>query len=201
MIKLFLRNKLTELGNMIYEIRSMLLSILVGVGIMVWIGSSPFIGYLVANDGSEYNMHLIFKNDSYFYSGFSTYLILGLGVMLYYWIKSNIQLAKNGIEVDSKWKDNYKDPIIPRVSKFDRQLKTIIQQGNQDQYRALIKKIVKLHRKEYTEDNLPTSEDFILELVNDALDEMWEHDGVKRDMSVYKTFIEDRENVDETKDS
>lgn len=79
---------------------------------------------------------------------------------------------------------------------FDAKLRKIIQQGNQDKYRELIKKIVQFHVEEYTEDNLPTAEDFILELVNDALDEMWEKQGVKRDMAIYKSFLDARTNAE-----
>lgn len=63
---------------------------------------------------------------------------------------------------------------------FDKELKRIIRQGNQKEYAKLIKKIVRFHSEEYIEDNLPTHDDFILELVNDALDELWGSHKVSR---------------------
>lgn len=68
-----------------------------------------------------------------------------------------------------------------------------IQQGNYGRYKDLFLTIVKIHRKTFTEENLPTAEDAILEAVNEALDKMWEREGCVRDMAVYKTFIAKRE--------
>lgn len=75
----------------------------------------------------------------------------------------------------------------------DDYLNSIICQGNYQEFKQFIWKMVQLHRKEYTEENLPTAEDAILEAVNEALDKMWESEGVLRSMAVYKSFIHIRE--------
>ena len=75
----------------------------------------------------------------------------------------------------------------------DDYLNSIICQGNYQEFKQFIWKMVQLHRKEYTEENLPTAEDAILEAVNEALDKMWESEGVVRSMAVYKSFIHVRE--------
>lgn len=72
---------------------------------------------------------------------------------------------------------------------IEKELKNIIKQGNQHLYQKLINDIVSLHRQEYTEENLPTSEGFILELVNNALDDMWAKENCKRNMDVYGSFL------------
>ncbi len=76
---------------------------------------------------------------------------------------------------------------------LDEHLHGIIRQGKYEEFKKLIWKIVQLLRKEYTEENLPTTEDAILEAVNEALDKMWESEGVVRSMAVYKSFIHVRE--------
>lgn len=48
-------------------------------------------------------------------------------------------------------------------------LSKIIVQGNNDEYASLVKLICELHENEFTEENVPTRESFILELVTDAL--------------------------------
>ncbi|MCU9611784.1 hypothetical protein OEK97_28155, partial [Escherichia coli] len=69
-----------------------------------------------------------------------------------------------------------------------------LRQGNQNLYKDMIRKIVLFHREEYTEENLPTAESFILEMVNEALDEMYARENCVRDMSVMKHIIENRSN-------
>ena len=75
------------------------------------------------------------------------------------------------------------------TNKLENMLSDIIQMGNYDEYLNLFRLIVKLHRKQFTEENLPTSEYEILTMVNKVLDEMWEYCGYKRDMTVYQSFV------------
>jgi len=77
---------------------------------------------------------------------------------------------------------------------FDKKLKDIIGQGNQRQYRKLMKKIVKYHREEYLEENLLTAEDFIIELVDDALTEQYLEEGCVRDSTILKQFVDKLDN-------
>lgn len=76
---------------------------------------------------------------------------------------------------------------------IDHHIKKIIRQGRQEEYLDLFRKIVKEHRETFTEENLPTAEYAILAYVNTALDDMWGKEGCVRDMGVYKSFIEERE--------
>lgn len=78
---------------------------------------------------------------------------------------------------------------------IDEHLNSIICQGNYDKFKQFIWELVQRHRKEYTEENLPTAEDAILEAVNEALDKMWEIEGCVRSMGVYKSFIPIREAI------
>jgi len=55
------------------------------------------------------------------------------------------------------------------VASLRSPLSKIIVQGNYDEYARLIKMICELHENEFTEENVPTRESFILELVTDAL--------------------------------
>ena len=55
------------------------------------------------------------------------------------------------------------------VSSLRSPLSKIIVQGNNDEYARLVKMICELHENEFTEENVPTRESFILELVTDAL--------------------------------
>lgn len=58
------------------------------------------------------------------------------------------------------------------------QLRDIIRQGNNDEYAQLIKTICELHENEFTEENTPTRESFILELVTDAFNESRRKHGI-----------------------
>jgi hypothetical protein len=56
---------------------------------------------------------------------------------------------------------------------FDKKLRAIISQGDTSkEYRNLFKKILKIHREEFTEENLPTTEDYLKELLKDAIQEV-----------------------------
>lgn len=79
---------------------------------------------------------------------------------------------------------------------LDNHLRSIIREGNYEEYKKLIWKIVQIHRTVFTEENLPTAEDAILEAVNEALDKMWESEGVVRSMAVYKSFIHVRDAIE-----
>jgi hypothetical protein len=76
---------------------------------------------------------------------------------------------------------------------LEQHLRNVIRQGNSTGYEDLFRLIVHIHRETFTEENLPTAEDAILEHVNYALDVMWKKEHVPRDMAVYKTFIAKRE--------
>jgi hypothetical protein len=76
---------------------------------------------------------------------------------------------------------------------LEKRISQEIRQGEYNRYKQLLHLIVKVHRDTFTEENLPTAEDAILEGVNEALDNMWKKEGVQRNMTVYKSFIEPRE--------
>lgn len=196
MIKLFFKNKFMGIVNFLYDERK---GFAVTLLIMVAFAVLPFIGWGVIHlfgsprivPYSDFNIGLTIM---YGWMGLVSSLILwGVYNGLNLWISYNIHLAKNGIEVGASWKGQTTKSYIIPFSQFDKKLKKIIQQGNQDQYKALIKTIVKFQQEEYTEDNLPTAEGFFLEMVNEALDDMWARSGVKRNMAVYKRFIAPRE--------
>ena len=53
---------------------------------------------------------------------------------------------------------------------FDRELRNIIRQGDTSQeYRNLFKRIVIIHREEFTEENIPTTQGYLEELLADAI--------------------------------
>lgn len=53
---------------------------------------------------------------------------------------------------------------------FDRELRRIIRQGDTTkEYRKLFERIVIIHREEFTEENLPTTQGYLEELLADAL--------------------------------
>jgi predicted metal-dependent hydrolase len=61
------------------------------------------------------------------------------------------------------------------MNSFDKKLKHIIGLGDTSKdYRNLFKKIVKFHREEFTEENFATSENYIGELLRDALTEAYD---------------------------
>jgi hypothetical protein len=76
---------------------------------------------------------------------------------------------------------------------LEQHLRGVIKEGNFEGYKSLLSLIVKIHRETFTEENLPTAEDAILECVNEALDRMWAKEHVTRDMAVYKTFLVGRD--------
>jgi hypothetical protein len=54
---------------------------------------------------------------------------------------------------------------------FDRELRKIISQGDTTkEYRNLFKRIVILHRECFTEENIPTTKDYLEELLADAIE-------------------------------
>ena len=53
---------------------------------------------------------------------------------------------------------------------FDRELRRIISQGDTTkEYRKLFERIVIIHREEFTEENIPTTQGYLEELLADAL--------------------------------
>ena len=56
---------------------------------------------------------------------------------------------------------------------FNKKLRTIIRQGNTSKdYRNLIKTIVKIHREEFTEENIATARSYLQELLDNTFDDI-----------------------------
>jgi hypothetical protein len=61
---------------------------------------------------------------------------------------------------------------------FEEKLHDIVDQGDTSkEYRNLFKKIVKMHRERFTEENWSTAEDYLQELLNDAIEEQKRQEG------------------------
>lgn len=55
--------------------------------------------------------------------------------------------------------------------RFLKELRRIISQGDcEPEYRDLFKKIVEIHRQEFTEENIPTTHGYLQELLDDAIE-------------------------------
>ena len=62
---------------------------------------------------------------------------------------------------------------------FDRKLRRIISQGDTSrEYRKLFKRIVEIHREEFTEENIPTTEDYLQELLREGIEDARSREGV-----------------------
>lgn len=63
---------------------------------------------------------------------------------------------------------------------FDEELEDIVKQGDTSQeYRNLFKKIVRLHKKHFTEENLPTAENYLQELLREAIEDIYQTDRIE----------------------
>jgi hypothetical protein len=62
---------------------------------------------------------------------------------------------------------------------FEKKLREIIRKGDTTrEYRDLFKTIVKIHRESFTEENIPTSQQYLQELLDDAIADVREREIV-----------------------
>jgi hypothetical protein len=73
-------------------------------------------------------------------------------------------------------------------SRFEKELRRIIQQGDtvkgKRSYRAFIRRIVEIHRESFTEENIPTTESYLTELLHNAIVEVSEAEEIAYKIAV-----------------
>lgn len=126
MIKLFIRNKIVEILNMVYYgINILSLPILIWCGgLIVFLGLGYVTGFLTQyiHYGKFETLNLMYKGNplpflDQIHYGCGLLIMLVLSIMFIYglikilqvfetWIRHNIILAKNNVKIDTTWKRN-----------------------------------------------------------------------------------------------